>query len=133
MNVVIDRDKAAALNLPAHQIDNALYDAYGPRWVSTIFAPTNQYKVMIDLLPEYQNRPEAMSLLYVKSDDGHLVPLDSVAQARPNAGPQSIHHVGQIPAVTLSFNLQPGVALGDAVACISELTASFPVSITGSF
>src|SRR5207237_3176399 len=76
LNVSINRDKAATLKVNAQQIENALYDAYGPRWVSTIYAPTNQYRVMLDLLPEYQARPDALALICMKSDDGQLVPLE---------------------------------------------------------
>ena len=86
LNVSIDRDKAATLKVNAQQIENALYDAYGPRWVSTIYAPTNQYRVMLDLLPEYQARPDALSLIYMKSDDGRLVPLDTLATAHAGCG-----------------------------------------------
>ncbi len=115
LNVAIDRDKAAALKVSAEQIENALFDAYGPRWVSTIYAPTNQYRVMLDLQPEYQSRPDAISMLYMKSDDGLLIPLNTLARLTQDAGPQTVHHFGQLPAVTISFNLRPGVSLGDAV------------------
>ena len=115
LNVAIDRDKAAALKVSAQQIENALFDAYGPRWVSTIYAPTNQYRVMLDLQSEYQSRPDAISLLYMKSDDGLLIPLNTLARLTQDAGPQTVHHFGQLPAVTISFNLKPGVSLGDAV------------------
>src|SRR5262249_30465108 len=133
LNIAIDRDKAATLKVNAQQIENALYDAYGPRWVSTIYAPTNQYRVMLDLLPQYQARTEALSLLYLKSDDGRLLPWNTWAKVSENAGPKPIHHFGQLPAVTLSFNLKPGVALGNAVTQISELTSSLPATISGSF
>src|SRR5262249_9103525 len=107
LNVAIDRAKPAALKSNAQQIENALFDAYGPRWVSTIYAPTNQYRVMLDLLPEYQARPDAISLLYMKSDDGRLIPLETLARLTQDAGPQTVHHFGQLPAVTISFNLNP--------------------------
>ena len=125
LNVEIDRDKAAALKVSAQQIENALFDAYGPRWVSTIYAPTNQYRVMLDLQSEYQSRPDAISLLYMKSDDGLLIPLNTLARLTQNAGPQTVHHFGQLPAVTISFNLKPGVSLGDAVEQIQDLTTRF--------
>lgn len=133
LNIAIDRDKASTLKVNAQQIENALYDAYGPRWVSTIYAPTNQYRVMLDLLPEYQARPDALSLLYLKSDDGRLVPLDTLATISQDAGPLSIHHLGQLPAVTVSFNLKPGVSLGDAVSQFTDVTRSLPASISGAF
>ena len=133
LNVAIDRDKAATLKVNAQQIESALYDAYGPRWVSTIYAPTNQYRVMLDLLPEYQARPDALSLIYIKSDDGRLVPLDTLAKVTQDAGPLTIHHLSQLPSVTVSFNLKPGVSLGDAVDQISEITRSLPGSVVGAF
>jgi HAE1 family hydrophobic/amphiphilic exporter-1 len=133
LNVAIDRDKAAALKVNAQQIETALYDAYGPRWISTIYAPTNQYRVMLDLLPEYQARPDAVSLLYMKSSDGALIPLNTLAHLTQDAGPQTVHHFGQLPAVTVSFNLKPGVSLGDAVGQIGEITQNLPTSISGGF
>src|SRR5207249_8814423 len=120
------------LKINAQQIENALYDAYGPRWVSTIYAPTNQFRVMLDLLPEYQARPDAVSLLYMKSDDGRLVPLDTLVKLTQDAGPLTIHHLGQLPSVTVSFNLKPGVSLSDAVAQIGEITRTLPASISGA-
>jgi HAE1 family hydrophobic/amphiphilic exporter-1 len=133
LNVLIDRDKSATLKVNAQQIENALYDAYGPRWVSTIYAPTNQYRVMLDLLPQYQARPDALSLIYMKSDDGNLVPLDTLAKITQDAGPLTIHHLGQLPSVTVSFNLKPGVSLGDAVEQFNEATRSLPAAINGAF
>jgi HAE1 family hydrophobic/amphiphilic exporter-1 len=133
LNVAIDREKAAALKVSAQQIENALFDAYGPRWVSTIYAPTNQYRVMLDLLPQYQARPDAISLLYMKSDDGLLIPLSTLARLTQDAGPQTVHHFGQLPAVTISFNLRPGVSLGDAVEQIEDLTRGLPATISGAF
>jgi hydrophobic/amphiphilic exporter-1 (mainly G- bacteria), HAE1 family len=133
LNVSINRDKAATLKVNAQQIENALYDAYGPRWVSTIYAPTNQYRVMIDLLPQYQARPDALSLLYMKSADGQLVPLDTLAKVTQDAGPLTIQHLGQLPSVTVSFNLKPGVALGEAVEQFNELTRNLPPTLSGAF
>ena len=125
LNVSINREKAAALNVSAQDIENALYDAYGP--------PTNQYRVMLDLAPEYQNRPDAISLLYIKSTGGQLVPLSTLARMSQDVSPQTIHHLGQLPAVTLSFNLKAGVSLGEAVAQVEELTRGIPATISGSF
>jgi HAE1 family hydrophobic/amphiphilic exporter-1 len=133
LNVTIDRDKAAALGVNANQIEDALFDAYGPRWVSTIYAPTNQYRVMLDLLPEYQSRPDAISLLYMKSATGQLVPLNTLARLSQDAGPQTVHHFGQLPAVTISFNLKPGVSLSDAVDQINTITSTLPATISGAF
>jgi HAE1 family hydrophobic/amphiphilic exporter-1 len=134
VNVVIDRDKAAALHVSAGAIEDALYSALGPRWVSTIYAPTNQFKVLLELQPKYQAHADALSLLYLKSTDGKLVPLDTVAKLVEDVGPQSINHFGQLPAVTLSFNLRPGVSIGDAVNRIEELARrTLPATISTSF
>jgi HAE1 family hydrophobic/amphiphilic exporter-1 len=133
LHVSIDREKAARLKVNAQDIENSLYDAYGPRWVSTIYAPTNQYRVMLDVAPEYQDRPDAISLLYIKSADGQLVPLETLAHMTQEASPQTIHHLGQLPAVTLSFNLKQGVALGEAVDAVQDLTQKLPATINGSF
>jgi len=133
LNVQIDRDKAARLKVSAQQIETVLYDAYGPRWVSTIYTPTNQYRVMLDLLPEYQARPDALSMIYMKSDDGRLVPLDTLAKVTQNAGPLTIHHLGQLPSVTVSFNLRAGFSLGEAVDQFTELTRNLPATISGAF
>ncbi|MGC9948932.1 MAG: efflux RND transporter permease subunit [Bryobacteraceae bacterium] len=131
--IEIDRDKAAALNVSAAQIENALYDSYGPRWISTIYAPINQYKVLIELMPKYQATADAISLLYVRSSDGKLVPIDTVTRMTRDTGPQTINHFGQLPAVTLSFNLKPGASLGEAVSEIQGLIGRLPASISATF
>ncbi|MBS1859957.1 MAG: efflux RND transporter permease subunit, partial [Acidobacteria bacterium] len=123
VNVSIDRDKAAAMQINASQIENALYDAYGPRWVSTIYGSVNEYKVLLELMPQYQSDPKALSLLYFKNTNGRLVPLDTLAGVDNETGPQSINHYGQLTAATLSFNLAPGASLGTAVSKISEIAA----------
>ena len=115
VDVEIDRDKAASLGISAQQIENALYAAYGTRQVSTIYAPNNQYRVIVELLPEYQRSPDVMALLHVRSSGGDLVPLSTLATLKPGLGLLSVAHLGQFPAVTLSFNLAPGFALGGAV------------------
>ncbi len=121
INVTIDRDKAAAHQVNAQQIENAFYDAYGPRWVSTIYAAVNEYKVLLELKPKYQADPNALSLLYFKSSNGSLIPLDTLAKLTQDIGPQTINHFGQLPAVTISFNLQPGASLGEVVSRINGL------------
>ena len=121
LNVNVDRDKAAALKLNVTQVENALYDAFGLRWVSTIYAPTNQYRVLLELLPKYQANPDTMSMLYLRTTDGKLVQLDTLATLVRDTGPQAINHYGQFPAVTVSFNLAPGVSLGDAVDQIKDI------------
>jgi HAE1 family hydrophobic/amphiphilic exporter-1 len=134
VNVTIDRDKSAAMQVNAQQIENALYDAYGPRWVSTIYAATNEYKVLLELLPEYQADPRALSLLYFKSSANQLIPLDTLARVTSESGPQAINHFGQLPAVTVSFNLKPGVSLGTTVASINEIARrSLPDTISTTF
>ena len=114
VNVEIDRDKASALGVTADQIENALYTAYGQRQISTIYAPNNAYRVITELQDQYQKDPSALSLLYVRSSKGQLVPLNAVARLTRTVGPLTINHLGQLPAVTLSFNLKQGVALEEA-------------------
>jgi len=135
VDIDIDRNKASALGITAQQIENTLYNAYGQRQVSTIYTPSNQYWVILELDPRYQDDPAALSLLYVRSSSGALVPLNSVATLKRSVGPLSINHLGQLPAVTISFNLAPGVALGDAIqhvnAAMAEMKA--PSTLVGSF
>jgi len=135
VTVDIDRDKASALGVTAEQIENALYDAYGSRQVSTIYTPTNQYWVIMELDPKYQRDPTELSLLYVRSRSGKLVPLNSVARLMPTIGPLTVTHLGQLPAVTISFNLQPGVSLSEAVAEVQKVQRELrlPATIVGSF
>jgi len=133
VNVQIDRERAAALGLTANQIEDALYSSYGTRQVSTIYAPNNSYQVVMELDPKYQGNPQALSLLYVRAASGDLVPLDTVAKLVPSVGPLSVNHSGQLPSVTLSFNLKPGVSLGDAVAQVEKAAKSLPSSVTTSF
>jgi HAE1 family hydrophobic/amphiphilic exporter-1 len=122
VNVVIARDMASTLGVSAGQIEDALYSAYGLRQVSTIFAPNNQYRVIVELKPEYQRDAEAVSMLYVRSKTtGQLVPLNGIAGLSNSLGPLSVNHLGQVPAVTISFNLRPGYSIGDAVTQIKEL------------
>jgi HAE1 family hydrophobic/amphiphilic exporter-1 len=121
IEIDINRDKAAALGVTAHQIENALYTAYGNRQISTIFAPNNQYRVLMELLPQYQTDIADLSLLYIRSSNGGLVPLDSLVTKTATVGPLSVNHSGQVPSVTLSFNLAPGVSLGQATAEVERL------------
>jgi hydrophobic/amphiphilic exporter-1 (mainly G- bacteria), HAE1 family len=134
VNVEIDRDKASALGISAQQIEEALGAAYGSKQVSTILAPNDEYQVIIELQPEYQKDPAALPLLYVKSTSGKLVPLNAVARLTQSTGPLSVNHQGQLPAVTISFNLKPGVSLGDAVAEVGKIARiTLPPSISTSF
>jgi HAE1 family hydrophobic/amphiphilic exporter-1 len=135
VTVEIDRNKASALGVSAQAIESTLYDAYGQRQVSTIYAPTNQYWVVMELEPRYQTDPSVLSLLYVRSASGALVPLNSVASLKPTVGPLAINHLGQLPSVTISFDLKPGVSLGDAIKVIDKATAEMrlPATITGIY
>ena len=132
--VEIDRDKASALGVTAAQIEDALYTAYATRQVSTILAPNNQYRVIVELLPQYQTDPSFLSLLYIRSATGQLVPLDTVAKLTRNFGPLTINHFGQLPAATITFNLKPGVSIGDAVASVERVSRKvLPATISSAF
>ena len=134
VTVEIDRDKSLALGITPFQVENALGLSYGSRQVSTIYAATNQYYVILELEPRFQNDPSQLSKLYVNSSSGTLVPLDSVARLVPSVGPLTVNHQGQIPAVTISFNLKPGVALGPAVDEITrQARESLPTSVVTNF
>jgi hydrophobic/amphiphilic exporter-1 (mainly G- bacteria), HAE1 family len=134
VNVAIDRDRAASLGVSAQQIESALYDAYGSRQVSTIYTPNNQYMVVMELLPQFQQDVNALRMLYVRSEKGDLVPLSAVATITQGVGPLSITHAGQLPAVTISFNTRPGVPLGQATAAVEAAAATtVPSTITMSF
>ncbi|MFC2076318.1 efflux RND transporter permease subunit [candidate division KSB1 bacterium] len=134
VNVKIDRDKAASYGVTPEQIESALYSAYGDRRVSTIYAPQNTYRVIMKLEPRYQSDPELLSLLYVRSGTGRLVPLNAVAALDQSVGPLSINHSGQLPSVTISFNLKPGVSLGQAINEIERrATGTLPGTISTNF
>ena len=134
VSVQIDRDRATSLGVTVQQIEQALYDAYGSRQVSTIYTPNNQYWVILELLPEYQRDPSALQLLYLRSQKGNLIPLTSVASASNDVGPLSVNHSGQLPSVTLSFNLPPGVSLGDAVNDVEKAARqTLPSTISTGF
>ena len=134
VNVEIDRDKAAALNVNANLIENALYDAYGPRWVSTIYGSVNEYEVLLELEPKYQGDPRALSLLYFKTPANKLIPLDTLAKVDTETGPQTINHYGQLPSATISFNLKPGAALGEVVDQVQGLAdQELPDTISTQF
>ena len=134
VNIEIDRDKASALGLNATQVEDALYTAYSARQISTIYAPNNAYRVVMEVLPQHQRDPAALSMLYVRSSNNQLVPLSSVSRQTRNVGPMSINHLGQLPAVTISFNLRPGVALGDAVNEVNRISRQvLPETVNTSF
>jgi HAE1 family hydrophobic/amphiphilic exporter-1 len=134
VNIDLARDKAAALGVTAEQIEDALFNAYGARQISTIYSPNNEYKVILQLLPEYQANPVALSLLYIRSSSGQLVPLDAVARVSRGMGPLTVNHLGQLPAVTVSFNLKPGMSLGDATRAIDKVAAEIlPPTLTTAY
>ena len=134
VEVEIDRDRAAALGVNASQIETALYDAYGSGQVSTIYTTNDQYWVVMELMPQYQKDPTALALLTVRSTNGSLVPLGSVARLVPDVGPLSVNHAGQIPSVTISFNLRPNVSLGQGTAAVEKAAREvLPSSISTNF
>jgi len=134
VQVAIDRDRAAALGIDVNQIENALYNAYGARQVSTIYTPNDQYWVVMELLPQYQRDLSAMSLLHITGREGVSVPLGSLAKVTPSTGPLTVNHSGQLPSVTLSFNLQPGTSIGTAVNRVEAAAREvLPSTISTSF
>jgi len=135
ITVDIDRNKASALGISAQAIESTLYDAYGARQVSTIYAPNDQYWVVMELEPRYQADASALSLLYVRSNGGTLVPLNAVATLKPTIGPLAVNHLGQLPSVTISFDLREGIALSQAISEIQQATTQMglPTTINTSF
>jgi hydrophobic/amphiphilic exporter-1 (mainly G- bacteria), HAE1 family len=134
VDVVINRDKAATFGVSAQQIEDALYYAYGSRQISTIYAPNNEYQVIMELEPKYQLDPAALQWLYVRSSGGQSVPLDVLASLNRTLGPLTINHMGQLPGVTISFNLRPGTPLGDAVTAVGKLARQLlPATISTNF
>ncbi len=151
VNVDIDRDKAASLGVTASAIENAFYDAYGTKWVSTIYGAANEYKVLLELDPRYQSDPAALSMLFFKATPvstvastltalpgatggGPTVPLDTLAHATEVVGPQAVNHSGQLASVTISFGLAPGAALGTVLGHVRDIAAqTLPPGISGDF
>jgi hydrophobic/amphiphilic exporter-1 (mainly G- bacteria), HAE1 family len=134
LDIKVDRDKAYALGLTAQQVSDALYSAFGQREVSTIYAPSNEYYVILELQPPYQNNPQALNMIYVRTNGGKLIPLSTVTQVVPDLGPLTVNHLGQLPAVTLSFNLKPGVSLGDATKAVEQVANQIlPATVQRSF
>ncbi len=134
INLVIDRDKAAAVGLNATQIQNVLSTGFGPKWASTIYGDKAQYRVLIELDPQYQQYADSLDKLSFKTARGALVPLQTVVSRKETVGPQSVNHSGQLPSVSVSFGLRPGVALGDAVESIRETAQRvLPATVTIAF
>jgi HAE1 family hydrophobic/amphiphilic exporter-1 len=133
--VNIDRDRAAALGVTPQQVQDGLYSAFGTREVSVMYAPADQYSVILEALPEDQRTPESLSKLYLRSSNGSLVPLDSLVRTHRRTGPLQINHYGQLPAVTVSFNLRPGFSLGQAADQVDKAITDLrmPTTITAAF
>jgi HAE1 family hydrophobic/amphiphilic exporter-1 len=121
IQINILRDRAAALGVSSQQIESTLYNAYGGRQISTLYGATDQYNVLIELDPRFQRDINALRSLFVQSSTGRMVPIHAVADIRMGVGPVSVSHYGQLPSVVLSFNLAPGVSIGDAVARVEQL------------
>jgi HAE1 family hydrophobic/amphiphilic exporter-1 len=134
VSLVIDRDKAAAVGLNATQIENALSAGFGPKWSSTIYGDTTQYRVLLELDPKYQEYADSLDKLTFKTPRGALIPLPSVVSMKETVGPQSVNHFGQLPSVNVSFGLRPGVSLGAAVDRIRELAKGLlPATVNVGF
>jgi HAE1 family hydrophobic/amphiphilic exporter-1 len=134
VNLVIDRDKAAATGLNATTVQNALYDALGPKWSSTIYGSASQYRVLLELDPKYQGHIDSLEKVAFKAPNGALVPLESVIDFKETVGPQSINHSGQLPSVSVSFGLKPGVSLGAATTHVKQVADRvLPPIISTSF
>ncbi len=130
----IDRDKTSSLGLNAQQVQEALYSAFGSRQVSTIYTSTNQYAVILELEEKYLRDPASLALLYLRNREGKLIPLEAVAKLRPSVGPLTVAHLGQVPAVTISFNLKPELALSQATEEIEKIAREIlPATVSGTF
>ncbi len=134
MTLDVDRDKLAALDLDFGQVEDALQSAFGARQISTIYGSTNQYQVILELAPEFHDDPDILARLHVRAGSGALVPLDTVAHIRRDSQALTVNHLGQLPSVTISFNLLPGVSLGEAVERLKALEQELrlPVSLNTS-
>ena len=133
LNVEIDRDQALALGVTPEAVANTLYDAYGARRVSTIQTSLDEYDVILEVEPEYQRDPAALAKLYIRSTSGKLVPMAAVTKLVPTVAPLSVNHIGQLPAVNISFNLKPGVALSQATRAIEEAARDLGMPDTTTF
>jgi hydrophobic/amphiphilic exporter-1 (mainly G- bacteria), HAE1 family len=134
VDLVIDRDAAGAVGLNVSDIEGALYDGFGPQWSTTIYGSKAQYKVLLELDPKDQEQAESLKKISFKTPSGGLVPLESVVSVKETVGPQTVNHAGQLPAVTISFGLRPGVALGAAVDRIERVASTLlPPTVTTTF
>ena len=132
---MIDRGTASRLGITPQMIDNTLYDAFGQRQVTTMFTQLNQYHVVLEVAPEFQNNPEELDDIYITSASGGEVPLSAFTRYEQDTTPLVVNHQGQFPAVTVSFNLAPGYSLGDAVDAIDAASKDLgmPLSVQGAF
>ncbi|MDB4908501.1 MAG: Acriflavine resistance protein [Gemmatimonadetes bacterium] len=134
VTVDIDREQAGQLGVSASEIENTLYDAFGQKQVSTIYTSTNEYWVVMELLPEFQQDVESLAKLWVRSTQGKVVPLSSVAKFTTGVGPVTVNHSGQLPAVTVSFDLAPGKSLGSSLGDVQKVASEvLPSNVSGSF
>jgi multidrug efflux pump subunit AcrB len=133
--LVIDRDTASRMGVAAQDIDNALYDAFGQRQVSTMYRPLNQYHVVMEVAPEFQQTTEGLQNIYLRSTSGTPIPLAAFTHFTPSNIPLAVNHQSQFPSVTISFNLAPGISLGGATLAIENAQRSigFPATIQASF
>ncbi len=134
VNITIDRDRAAALGVHWQGVASALYEAFGPQMASTIYAPNDQYRVLLELQPQFRQHSDTLKLIHLRAGGGQMVPLDAISRLNVDAGPMTIPHSGQLPSVTVSFALRPGVSLGQATSEIEDAArANLPATITGRF
>ena len=134
INVDVDRERAAAVGVTLTQVETALGDAFGSRQISTIYTPTNEYQVILEVKPEFQQDPTALGRLYIHSSSGKLVPLSAVAKFSRSVGPQLVNHLGELPSTTISFNTRPGISLSQATQQITALAKqALPATITTTF
>ena len=133
--LIVDRDTASRMGITPETLDNALYDAFGQRQVSTMYEPLNQYHVVMEVAPQFQQTPEALQNIYLRSTAGTPIPLAAFTHFEPSNTPLAVNHQGQVPSVTISFNLAPGVSLGQATQAIeaAERNIGFPATVAASF
>ncbi|NIK46165.1 HAE1 family hydrophobic/amphiphilic exporter-1 [Variibacter gotjawalensis] len=135
MTVDVDREKAGVYGITIDAVRQALFNAYGTRQIGTIYTPTNDYRIIMETDPKYQSDPSSLSRLFLKTQDGRSIPLDTIATLRPSVGPLSVNHQGQQPSVTISYNLAPGFSLGEANDAIEQIArnANLPLTIVAGF
>jgi len=133
VNLVLDRDKAAVVGLDATDVESTLYGGFGPKWASTIYGVNAQYRVLLELEPKDQQHVDSLRKIWFKTRAGRLVPFESIVSLHETVGPQTVNHSGQLPAVTISFGLRPGVSLGAATDAIRRTAKILPPTLTIDF